>query len=125
MAGQVKASIRKLVEGRDDHCWHCGTDTGLVVHHRRNRGMGGAKSRTARENNTGANGPANLLMVCADYNFQMESNAKVAARARGWGHKLSQWNGTEMPVFDCVEFAWYVLTPQGEKIVIDDISPFI
>ena len=114
MGGQIKLSIRKLVEARDEACWHCAKTDGLQVHHRRGRGMGGVKGKAA----DAANSPQNLIRVCADYNYLMESNARVAARARGWGHKLSTWDDTSLPVFDCATFTWYVLTHEGEKVEV-------
>lgn len=114
MVAQIKPSVRKLVEARDPYCVHCGSDYELVIHHRKNRGHGGTKGKQAAI----TNGPQNLLRVCQDYNLQMESNARVASRARGWGHKLSAWEDLAFPVFDCVTFTWYVLTTEGEKVEV-------
>jgi len=114
MAGQIKPSVRKLVEARDQACWHCGREDELQVHHRRNRGMGGTKGKTADATNS----PQNLIRVCADYNYLMEANARVAAQARGWGHKLGSWEDASKPVFDCASFTWYVLTHEGEKVEV-------
>lgn len=121
MVAQIKPSVRKKLEKRDPYCVHCGREDELQVHHRRNRGIGGTKGKQAASTNNFQN----LLRVCAEYNFQMESDARVASRARGWGHKLSAWEDTAHPVFDCVTFTWYVLTTDGEKVeVVFQDNPF-
>jgi hypothetical protein len=102
--------LRKLVLQRDPHCWHCGADIDLVVHHRINRGMGGSKLLDT---------PDNLMAVCSRYNGEMESDARVASQARGWGHKLAVWEGTDYPVFDAVGFSWWVLLPDGTRVLSD------
>lgn len=100
----------KLIQARDGHCWHCGQTEDLVPHHRKGRGMGGSKLLDRADN---------LLMVCAIYNGEMEAVPRVARGARGWGHKLAQWENFDKPVFDCVEFNWYVLTESGEKVDLE------
>ncbi len=115
MGEQIKPSIRKQLEARDEWCWHCGEHNDLVIHHRRNRGMGGTKGKQAAI----TNGCQNLIRVCAQYNFEMESNATVGAAARGWGHKLPMWEDLEHPVFDCTKFVWYVLTTDGRKVEVN------
>lgn len=106
----IPKKILKLVQERDSHCWHCGREDDLVPHHRINRGMGGSKLLDI---------PENLLMVCAEWNGAMESNAKAANGARGWGHKLSGWESLELPVFDISAFRWYFLKPDGSKVIAD------
>lgn len=90
---------------RDDHCWHCGTQNDLVPHHRINRGMGSSKLLDV---------PENIIMVCAQYNGQMESSAQIAELARSDGHKLSRWQSLREPVFDCFGRWWY-LHSDGHK----------
>ena len=102
----MKASIRKKVLERDQYCYHCGEFNDLVIHHRRNRGMGGSKLLDRYEC---------LLAVCPLYNGLMESDAGVAGAARGWGHKLGSWEDFDKPVFDSVKFIWYVLDSNGGK----------
>jgi hypothetical protein len=63
--------------------------------------------------------PENLLMVCARWNGEMESNATAGASARGWGHKLSVWESLELPVFDVAAFRWYFLGADGSKVIAD------
>jgi len=115
MVAQIKPSIRKQLEARDPWCWHCGEHNDLIIHHRRNRGMGGTKGKQAEI----TNGLQNLIRVCQQYNFEMESNATVAASANGWGHKLPMWGDLDMPVFDCTRFTWYVLTTDGGKVEVN------
>ena len=111
----IQKKILKQVQGRDPYCWHCGREDDLVPHHRINRGMGGSKLLDI---------PQNLMMVCGQYNGDMEGNATVGAQARGWGHKLSVWESPEHPVFDCVAFRWWVLLPNGWKIMVAEPVPF-
>jgi hypothetical protein len=76
--------------------------------------MGGTKGKQAEI----TNGFQNLLRVCQQYNFLMESDASVAASANGYGHKLRMWENLETPVFDCTTYTWYVLTTDGEKVEV-------
>lgn len=91
---------------RDDHCWHCGQVEGLVLHHRRNRGMGGSKMLDRYDN---------LIRVCLSYNTQMESDPEVAKQAREHGHKLGQWEDFRAPCLDVTENVWYELDQKGFK----------
>tara|TARA_R110000868_G_scaffold19074_2_gene82557 strand:- start:5845 stop:6186 length:342 start_codon:yes stop_codon:yes gene_type:complete len=111
----IPKKVLKQVQERDQYCWHCGREDDLVPHHRINRGMGGSKLLDI---------PENLMMVCGQYNGDMEGNATVGAKARGWGHKLSVWQSPEHPVFDCVAFRWWVLLPNGWKITVRDAQEF-
>ena len=61
--------------------------------------------------------PDNLLLVCARWNGDMESNAELAASARGWGHKLPVWESLGHPVFDRTDFRWYFVLPDGGKVL--------
>jgi len=111
----IPKKVLKQVQERDQYCWHCGREDDLVPHHRKNRGMGGSKLLDTVEN---------LMMVCGQYNGDMESNATVAAQARGWGHKVPVWDTTDHPVFDCSAFRWWVLLPNGWKVMMQDHVPF-
>ena len=103
--------LRKQILERDQHCWHCGIDDQtLVPHHRIGRGMGGSKLLDT---------PDNLMLVCSRYNGDMESDADVAAKARGWGHKLPPWEQLSYPVYDVTGGSWWVLLPDGSMVESD------
>lgn len=102
----IPAKVRKVIELRDDCCWHCGTHISLVIHHRKNRGMGGSKLLDTADN---------LMRVCEAYNWAMEADADVARIARQWNHKLRGWESTGRPVFQMGDGWWYLL-PDGSKV---------
>jgi hypothetical protein len=106
----IPKKILKLVQARDEACWHCGQTEDLVPHHRINRGMGGSKLLDT---------PDNLMMVCAQWNGLMESNPVDAMSARGWGHKVPVWGKLEQPVFDRPSFSWWFLLPDGGRLRCD------
>lgn len=91
---------------RDPYCVHCGADVNLQVHHRRNRAMGGSKLLDRYDN---------LIRVCAQLNYAMESDARVAEEAREKGWKLGQWDDFTHPVFDNVQQKWFYLSKEGKK----------
>lgn len=103
----VSDRVRRQVEKRDPACYHCGATEGLILHHRRNRGMGGSKLIDT---------PQNLIRVCQAYNSLMESDSIVAAEAREFGHKLQSWRDVTDPVFDSPNLIWYTLTEAGERV---------
>ena len=103
----VSDRVRRQIEARDSHCWHCGTQQNLQIHHRRNRGFGSSKLLDT---------PQNLIRVCAAYNYAMEANANTAADAREFGHKLQSWRDITDPVFDQSELTWYKLTEDGDRV---------
>ena len=102
----MKNSDLKKLRERDQWCWHCGTESTLVPHHRANRGMGSSKVLDTLQN---------VIMVCSRYNGDMESDANVANQARDLGHKLSKFASPSAPLFDIVTRAWYVLDEKGNK----------
>lgn len=57
----------------------------------------------------------NVILVCAQYNGAMESDASVANEARDLGHKLSKFASPTAPVFDNWAKRWYVLDEKGNK----------
>ena len=77
-----------------------------MPHHRANRGMGSFKALDTLQN---------VIMVCADYNGRMESDADVAEFARDLGHKLSKFMSPAAPVFDNYSKKWYLLDQKGTK----------
>lgn len=99
------SDLNKLRE-RDQWCWHCGTESTLVPHHRANRGHGGSKVLDTLRN---------VILVCAEFNQAMESDAAVAAWARDLGLKLSRYASPTAPVFDNWAKKWYLLDEQGNK----------
>lgn len=113
------ALTRKQIEklrARDPYCVHCGDDSSLVPHHRRNRQSGGSKLLDRLDN---------LMMICAEYNGLMESDANVAQQARDLGHKLNSWSDFSTPMFDRFSMNWYELDEQGGKTVTDPPSYLI
>jgi 5-methylcytosine-specific restriction endonuclease McrA len=111
----IPKKIRDLVLARDGHCMHCGNeDNTLILHHRKNKGLGGSKLLDT---------PDNLLTVCSLYNGMMESDPVTARNARGWGHKLAVWEDTARPVFDVVG-GWWFLLPDGSRVRVETREQF-
>ena len=109
------AEVQKLRQ-RDQWCWHCGANENLVPHHRANRGMGGSKV---------ADNLQNVILVCAQYNGDMESDASTANLARDLGHKLSKFLSPAEPVFDNFSKRWYYLDTKGNKVQTEPPSYLI
>lgn len=83
-------------------CWHCGSDEGLTIHHRINRGMGGNKSKSL-------DAPSNLVLMCVQHNGLMESDFMVAREARDKGWKVSRHaNALDTPIVDSIGRWWYL-----------------
>lgn len=102
----MKAADIKKLRLRDEHCWDCGATDHLVPHHRANRGMGGSKVLDNLQN---------VILVCAQYNGLMESDAGIAMQARDLGHKLSKFASPAEPVFDKPTGTWFYLDNKGGK----------
>ncbi|MEU6756039.1 HNH endonuclease signature motif containing protein [Streptomyces sp. NPDC046685] len=69
--------VRSIVYQRDDgRCVRCAADQDLTIHHRVNRGMGGAREAWINQAH-------NLLLVCRVCNSWFEDNPKVSYEA-GW-----------------------------------------
>lgn len=101
-----KNKLYALVREAWPYCPHCGEDTELQTHHRRNRGMGGSKQLDRFDN---------LIRVCAALNYAMESDANVAMQAKDMGWKLGQWQDFSNPVFDTQQVKWFNLFQDGRK----------
>lgn len=96
-----RAQFQRFID-RDQHCPHCGTtDDTLVPNHRANRGHGGYKA---------GDQPANILVLCAEVNGLIESDAGWAEAAREYGWKLRRHEvPAEAPFFDIANNAWFRL----------------
>jgi hypothetical protein len=101
----------KKFQARDPYCPHCGIGVPyLVPHHRKNRGMGGSKN---------LDNPANILLVCAQLNGDMEHQSQVAEDARVWGWKLKNWEDPlVVPVYDAMTGFTYRLKDDYTKDAI-------
>ena len=99
------ADIRKL-RARDPWCWHCGNEENLVPHHIAGRGMGGSKI---------ADNLQNVILICAEYNGAMESDAQTAEYARDMGHRASKFSAPGHPILDTTRSTWYTLDKAGNK----------
>jgi len=92
-----------LYLARDMHC-PCGCvgreDT-FVPQHRVNRGMGGSKVLDR---------PANVIVMCAEWNGLIESSPMHADTARRYGWKLSRWQVPEdEPFYDLATGTWNLI----------------
>jgi len=104
----ITKAIRDRLAKRDPYCMHCGQVDDLVIHHRKNRGMGGSPKGVS-------NALSNLMRICQSYNSLMESSANFADIAREKGHKLRQWDTTDEPALDECSGKWYILDDMGFK----------
>ena len=102
----MKAAEVKKLRVRDEWCWHCGATANLVPHHRANRGAGGSKVLDNLQN---------VILVCASFNGEMESDPAVAAWARDLGLKLSRYSSPGNALFDNYAKRWYLLDTKGNK----------
>lgn len=96
---------------RDLHC-PCGCvgreDT-LVPQHRAGRGMGGSKALDR---------PANIIVLCAEWNGLIESDAHFAALARDYGWKLHRWQTPEAePIYDRATSEWFLLDNEFNRSI--------
>ena len=67
----------------------------------------------------------NVILVCAEYNGLMESDAAVASEARDLGHKLSKFISPAEPVFDKPLRRWFYLDSNGGKVKTEPPSYLI
>lgn len=95
---------------RDQHCYHCGTTETLVPQHRANRGMGGSRAR---------NVPSNIIVLCADINGRLESDAKLAQLGKESGWKLETWQDPRTsPVYDATSGEWFALDDYFRRLPV-------
>lgn len=94
---------------RDKACWHCGSDgEDLIPHHRLNRGFGGKNGKAGQ--------PSNIIVMCAQFNGLMESDAASAAEARQFGWKLESWQDPDfVPVYEASSGDWWILENDFSK----------
>lgn len=97
----TKKEFQKYLD-RDKYCLHCGlADDTLVPQHRRNRGMGGSKSRSQ---------PSNTIVLCSLFNVEIEAVREASEAAQRYGWKLRAGDSPEWtPVYDAWAGVWYVL----------------
>lgn len=105
--------FQKFLQRDFNRCWHCGAgDDGLVPHHRKNRQMG--------SKNSSADQDSNIIVMCS-FNFQMESDAASAARAKDFGWKLESYEDPETkPVYDAYSGKWFLLKNNFVRVEIDN-----
>lgn len=105
--------VRALVFGRDGgRCVHCGTSRDLTIHHRVNRGMGGAREEWINQAH-------NLLLMCTRCNGWMEDNPREAY-AQGWKVRRPQLPG-EVPVA-YPDGRLYLLAPDGVRTLAGPLA---
>jgi hypothetical protein len=95
---------------RDLGCWHCGSQgDDLIPHHRLNRGMGSKNSKAEQ--------PSNIIVLCAEANGLLESDADFAERGRKLGWKLRRYEDpSQVPVFG--GSGWWLLGNDYTKHLI-------
>jgi 5-methylcytosine-specific restriction protein A len=99
-------TVRALVHARDGgRCARCNTPRNLTIHHRVNRGMGGAREEWINQAH-------NLLLVCTTCNGWFEDNPREAY-AQGWKVRRPQLPA-EVPV-TYPGGRTYLLTPDGVR----------
>ena len=106
-----KKQFQQLLD-RDKHCLHCGRmDDTLIPQHRANRGFGGAGKDSIY------NRASNLIVLCSEANWLIESNAVWADRARLFGWKLSRWDDpSTRPVYDLPNAVYIVLGDDFSRV---------
>lgn len=107
----ISKAMKLKLEQRDPYCVHCGETNELVIHHRKNRGMGGSKN---------LDNLSNLMRICTWYNNFIEASATAADVAREHGHKLRQWDDFTFPIKDECNGVWYVLDDLGNKTEVEE-----
>ena len=96
---------------RDNGCVHCGETEAVAPHHRRNRGMGGSKSRDV---------PSNIIVLCSRLNGELESDSAKAEQARARGWKLGPGDDPKrVPIWHMVEGAYFWLDDDYGRSLID------
>jgi hypothetical protein len=87
---------------RDKACYHCGSNgDDLVPQHRKNRKMGGSRSLKNDSNN--------IIVLCAEANGRLESDADFARIGLEFGWKLNSWDDLANPVYEAHTGLWWHL----------------
>lgn len=95
---------------RDAGCLHCGETEAVSPQHRGNRGMGGSKELDR---------PSNIIVLCSEMNWLIESNVLYAAEARQKGWKISKWAVPEdVAVWDNQTRCWFLLDNSYGRTVV-------
>ena len=100
--------FQKYLDRDQGRCYHCGTTEALIPHHRSNRGMGGSKLRDV---------PSNIITICFEFNYLMESDPFQARTAveKGWKLRAGQ-DPLRVPVWDAVDGLGYLLQDNFERV---------
>ncbi|MGW0562877.1 HNH endonuclease [Streptomyces sp. NPDC003016] len=102
-------AVGQLVHHRDGaRCVRCNSANSLTIHHRVNRGMGGAREEWINQ-------PHNLLLVCRTCNSWFEDHPRESYSS-GWKVRRPMLPG-EMPV-TYPGGRQYVLYPDGTRAPI-------
>ena len=112
-SGPTRA-VRALVLDRDH--WTCvpsldcppGPRTGLVLHHRLNRGMGGSTDPAVNE-------PWNLLVACGSCNYVLETATTRDFYTSGWKVRHGAVTPGDIPVLYPPDGTWWLLLPDGQR----------
>ncbi|MFD4795046.1 HNH endonuclease [Streptomyces anulatus] len=101
--------VRAIVHDRDGGaCVRCGTGEDLTIHHRVNRGMGGAREAWINQAH-------NLLLVCTRCNGWFEDNPRESYAA-GWKVRRPQIPSEVEVLYS--DGSHYVLTADGVRSVM-------
>ncbi|MFJ5142991.1 HNH endonuclease [Streptomyces sp. NPDC088707] len=107
-------TVRQLVHDRDGgRCVRCNTPSSLTIHHRVNRGMGGAREEWINQ-------PHNLLLVCTTCNSWFEDHPRESY-GHGWKVRRPMLPG-EMTVCYPDDHE-YVLYPDGTRTRVCTPAP--
>lgn len=106
--------FQKYLDRDFGRCWHCGSSgDDLVPHHRKNRQMG-SKNASAEQD-------SNILVMCANFNSEMESSAEAAEYARRMNWKLDSWSDPQLePVYDTYIGDWWILNNGFVRVEYDE-----
>ena len=97
---------------RDFGCIHCGEVETVSPHHRLNRGMGGSKLR---------DNSANIIVLCSWLNNALESDPKIAEKARNLGWKLRPGQDPNVIAVWYPKYqAWYRLDDEYKRELVSD-----